>query len=113
MRRFAVVLVAALLAFIVACTTQPAALPSQFQAHRTTMTLEFADGICSGTAIGPHAILTATHCFAGGGALVKAGGKAVKVVKQADDEVTVAMSLTDDFDFPAAPPRFRRASSMR
>ena len=36
---------------------------------------------------------------------------AFKVVKQADDEVTVAMSLTDDFAYAAAPPKFRRGAS--
>jgi hypothetical protein len=34
-----------------------------------------------------------------------------KVVKQSDDEVTVTMSLTDDFSFAAAPPKFRRGST--
>jgi len=34
-----------------------------------------------------------------------------KVVKEADDEVTVAMSLTDDFAYAAAPSKFRRGSS--
>ena len=34
-----------------------------------------------------------------------------KVVKQSDDEVTVAMSLTDDFAYGAAPPKFRRGST--
>src|ERR1700730_16047850 len=32
-----------------------------------------------------------------------------KVVKQSDDEVTVAMSLKDDFSYSASPGRFRRA----
>jgi len=36
---------------------------------------------------------------------------AFKVVKQGDDEVTVAMSLTDDFAYAAAPPKFRRGAS--
>jgi hypothetical protein len=34
-----------------------------------------------------------------------------KVVKESDDEVTVSMSLTDDFAFAAAPPKFRRGST--
>jgi uncharacterized protein DUF5107 len=34
-----------------------------------------------------------------------------KVVKQSDAEVTVSMSLTDDFAFDAAPKRFRRGST--
>jgi hypothetical protein len=34
-----------------------------------------------------------------------------RVVKQDGGEVTVAMSLTDNFEYPAAPPRFRRGST--
>jgi hypothetical protein len=34
-----------------------------------------------------------------------------KVVKQSDDEVTVSMSLKDDFAFAAAPKQFRRGST--
>ena len=30
------------------------------------MLLTFSDGTCSGTAIAPHAVLTATHCFENG-----------------------------------------------
>jgi hypothetical protein len=36
---------------------------------------------------------------------------AFKVVKASDDEVTVSMSLTDDFAFAAAPPKFRRGAT--
>src|ERR1700761_7154579 len=36
---------------------------------------------------------------------------AFKVVTQNDDEVTVSMSLTDDFDYAAAPKQFRRGST--
>lgn len=36
---------------------------------------------------------------------------AFKVVKQSDDEVTVSMSLTDDFAYAAAPPKFRRGAT--
>ena len=34
-----------------------------------------------------------------------------KLVTRSDDEVTVSMSLTDDFAFAAAPPRFRRGAT--
>src|SRR6266404_7313921 len=34
-----------------------------------------------------------------------------RVVKESDDEVTVSMSLKDDFAFSAAPPRFRPGST--
>ena len=36
------------------------------RAHETTLRLVFSDGTCSGTVIGPHAILSATHCFTTG-----------------------------------------------
>src|ERR1700751_2604814 len=36
---------------------------------------------------------------------------AFKVVKASDDEVTGSMSLTDDFAFAAAPPKFRRGAT--
>lgn len=53
-----------LLVFLVAgCATPMSALQ---RAHGATMRLDM-DGtrVCSGTAIGPHAILSATHCFIG------------------------------------------------
>ena len=34
-----------------------------------------------------------------------------RVVKESADEVTVAMSLTDNFEYPAAPAKFRKGSS--
>ncbi len=52
----------------------------------TTLRLEFQLGICSGTAIGPHTILTASHCFAGGGKLQLVNNQLVKVVRVVDDK---------------------------
>jgi hypothetical protein len=52
-----------LLVFLVAgCAKQLSAVD---RAHRTTLHLSMDTGSCSGTAIGPHAILSASHCFAG------------------------------------------------
>ena len=48
---------AALFALLSGCAWQAAPRP---------LLLTFADGTCSGTAIAPHAILTATHCFENG-----------------------------------------------
>lgn len=48
--------VALLLAMLAACASVPQSTPQP-------LLLTFADGTCSGTAIAPHAILTATHCF--------------------------------------------------
>lgn len=52
-----------LLVFLVAgCATQLSAVQ---RAHQVALRLTMDDGSCSGTAIGPHAILSATHCFVG------------------------------------------------
>lgn len=61
MRRLALI-AASLLA---ACSAAPVTTP-------IPLLLTFSDGTCSGTAIGPHAVLTATHCF--GGPTVKLDG---------------------------------------
>lgn len=41
------------------CTTMPF-----ISSHSAVVRLEMGDGICSGTYIGPHTILTAAHCIA-------------------------------------------------
>lgn len=51
-------IVALLALLLAACATAPASLS-------IPLLLTFSDGTCSGTAIAPHAILTATHCFSG------------------------------------------------
>ena len=40
-------------------------VPSHGELRDTTLRLEFANGLCSGTAIAPDTILSAKHCFAG------------------------------------------------
>lgn len=63
-------------------------LPPDDAVRETTLRLEFKDGICSGTAIGPDLILTAEHCvedaelLAVNGTLVAA--EVVKVDKARD-----------------------------
>jgi V8-like Glu-specific endopeptidase len=47
-----------LLALTACCTITPV----HDRMRATTVRLEFADGVCSGTAIGPQEILTAAHC---------------------------------------------------
>lgn len=63
-------------------------------AHGKTLRLEIVGGgICSGTAVGPHLVLTATHCFGEGPmvspaeteALVSVDGKPVAEVKRIND----------------------------
>jgi serine protease Do len=51
----------------------------------TTLRLEFARGLCSGTAIGPDLILTAKHCLDLGGPLAKVGDTSVRVVGMGHD----------------------------
>lgn len=84
--------VRALLAFVLIAATAGCALHSRkdvlADTHATTVRLEMttltAQGSCSGTTIGPHLLLSATHCFENLIAL-KVNGKAVKVVKRVDD----------------------------
>ena len=45
-------------ALLCGCASAPVAAP-------VPLLLTFSDGTCSGTAVSPHAILTATHCFTG------------------------------------------------
>lgn len=42
-----------------------ASIPSHNDLRATALRLEFAKGLCSGTAIGPDLILSAKHCFTG------------------------------------------------
>lgn len=79
MKRIAALL---LLVFLVAgCATHLSAVE---RAHRTALRLTMDTGSCSGTAIGPHAILSATHCFAGMQAL-SVNGAPVVVTGAIDD----------------------------
>ena len=59
MRAMLAVLVALFLSACCGC----ASAPTCDALHDTTLRLEFGHGICSGTAIGPHTILTAQHCL--------------------------------------------------
>lgn len=51
-------------------------------------------GTCSGTIIGPHAILSAAHCF-GNQVPIKVNGVLVKVVKQMDDDADHSIIVVD------------------
>ena len=50
--------------------TPTTAHSSGFAGSQNAVTLTFKDGTCSGTRVGPHTVLTATHCFASGQALI-------------------------------------------
>lgn len=74
MKQFLVCISVCLLA---ACAT------SSPRIGRDALTLRFDNGVCSGTAIGPHAILTATHCLDYKTLVVR--GRNVIVEKRMDD----------------------------
>lgn len=87
---FYLVLIAAL---GVGCAT-PSRRDVLRDAHGKTLRLEMVGGgICSGTAVGPHLVLTATHCFGEGPMvspaetedLVSVDGKPVAEVKRIND----------------------------
>lgn len=55
-----------------------ASIPGHSDLRATTLRLDFVDGVCSGTAVGPDTLLSAKHCFAH--KLVAVNGQAVKVI---------------------------------
>lgn len=78
-----------LLALGVACMAYASAR-KPINPHDATLRLGFEDGLCSGTAIGPHMLLTARHCF--NHRLVMVNNQPVKVGKvrpEGKDAVTV------------------------
>jgi hypothetical protein len=85
----------ALLALVLIATTAGCVKHSVLAgAHATALRLEMAgNGVCSGTAVGPHLVLTATHCFGEGPLvspaettpLVSIDGKPVAEVKRIND----------------------------
>lgn len=66
------------------CASVPQA-PSFTDLKATTLRLEFDNGVCSGTAVGPSQILTATHCMSYG-TLLRVNGHPVTVVGHSDDK---------------------------
>ena len=81
--KYAGALLAVLLA---ACAAAPITAP-------IPLLLTFSDGTCSGTAIAPHAILTATHCF--DGPTVKLSGLIVrKRIDDGDDHTLLVVGQT-------------------
>lgn len=75
---------ALLLAFLIGGCGGCASFPKDWDIEKTTLALEFERGWCSGTAVGKHVLLTATHCM-GAGALQKVNGTPVKVLRSEDD----------------------------
>ena len=82
-------LAALLLALFAACVAY-ASTRKTIDPHDATLRLGFEDGLCSGTAVGPHTILTARHCF--NHRLVTVNNQPVEVGKvrpEGKDAVTV------------------------
>lgn len=54
------------------------------ETHAKALRIEIGEGVCSGTAMGPHLVLSATHCFQNAGQM-KINGTAARVLKRVDD----------------------------
>lgn len=69
------------------------------RAHRTTVALQMDEGTCSGTAVGKHLLLTATHCLEGEKHLA-IDGKPVtikRVLNDGKDHSLVVVDRTFDY----------------
>ena len=65
--------------------------------------LDFSDGVCSGTIVGRHTVLTATHCFEGFDGKLSISGRAVTVKDKADDGWDHTLIVVDaSFDYWAS-----------
>ena len=71
---------------LTSCAAPPPKLTPHEMAQRWAVKLDFADGSCSGTMIGPHQILSATHCFIESKAKsIKIDGVDADIVSEMDD----------------------------
>lgn len=71
-----------------------ASVPSHNELRQTALVLRFADGLCSGTAVGPHTLWTAKHCLTKG-PITSVNGTPVaqgKVTELSKDRVSVIVS---------------------
>ena len=89
-------LAAILLALCIACVAY-ASTRKPINPHDATLRLTFEDGICSGTAVGPHTLLSARHCF--NHRLVSVNGQPV-VVGKVRPEGRDAVTADVDMAFP-------------
>lgn len=94
---------------------QPQVIAAQPVTHAATLRLVLNNGLCSGTAIGKHKILTATHCMTGS-TLVAVNQRPVKVGARVDDGKDHTI-LTVDIDFIAwakvAPNKIKQGDRIR
>lgn len=66
--------------------------------HDVALHLKFGDGDCSGTAVGPHVVLTAAHCLADEAPLVSVDDRPVSVLAIVTDGQDHAL-ITVDIEF--------------
>jgi S1-C subfamily serine protease len=85
-------LLTAVLALAAAACQQP---DIHDQVRAATVRVEFADNVCSGTAIGPQEILTATHCIRVGVPLRIDGKEVDYTVQQNDGRDHVVLTVTE------------------
>lgn len=72
--------------------------PDYAAAKLTTLRIESSGGICSGTVIDHHKVLTATHCFTNGHDGLRLGGRAARVFR-VEMDAHDAIILTTDLYF--------------
>lgn len=69
--------------------------PDYAKAKLATLRLDMPRGTCSATAIGPHKVLTAKHCLAGGITGWRMNGRTVTITQVEIDEHDGALLTTD------------------
>ena len=67
-------------------------VPSHADLRATALRIDFATGLCSGTAVSPDTLWTAKHCLDSGGEITKINGQPVtmgKVIELSKDRVSI------------------------
>lgn len=82
-----------LIALTACCTLTRTEIHDQVRA--ATVRIEFADSVCSGTAIGPQEILTATHCIKADVPLRIDGKEVGYTIQQDDGRDHVVLTVTE------------------
>lgn len=85
------------LLFVMAMPAACDARPPFEQSHKSTFRLETGVGQCSGVAVGPHVIATASHCVGDGLRMLDVGGKVVEVLtitRDGEDAVLLRVNHT-------------------
>lgn len=95
------VLAIAMLFVTLSCAQTAPKLSSIAEAHKaahtiTMPTIAWGGGKCSATAIGPHALLTATHCMNQPSAVIKVDDKATRIDGLISDSLDHTIVLVDE-----------------